>query len=175
MKLWRFVPRIALFALLAPALLMGQAKPDFTGTWKVSAQPEAFTPPPPPPPPPPPGGGFAPPPPPPPPRTIELTIAQTATELRIDRRMTLGDETALYATVYKLDGSETTNQTGPISAASTVAWEGSKLVIASVLSFEDRKLGEAREAFSVEGDRLIVDYTRTTPRGTQHARTTFTR
>jgi len=83
------------FALLA-TVTAAQTRPDFSGVWTPVESPGSA---PPSLPPPRPDG---PPPPPPPPKTVSTTIAQSATELKIDRRVVIeGRETVLRTPLGK--------------------------------------------------------------------------
>lgn len=98
----------AAVVLVLTRLAAAQIRPDFSGVWKpVDTSIGTSTPVPAPPP-----GG--PPPPPPPPRTISTTIAQSASELKVDRRAESGGREVVYNFVFKLDGTESVNQMGPI-------------------------------------------------------------
>jgi len=154
-----------LIAVVMPSPCGSQGVPDFSGTWKVS---DARTEAPPPPPPPPPDGGPLPPP---PPQLRSLTIVQTRTELRIDRTMALGDRTGVFKFVYKLDGTETTNQMGPITTKSKAAWDGPKLVVSSEHFAGDRRLGDSIDVHTLESGTLVIESTRNAPVGTITSKT----
>jgi hypothetical protein len=100
-------------ALAVTALAFAQAKPDFSGTWKLdpakSEMGQAGGPP---------GGGRG-------PGMGTVTVKQTATELT--REMARGERT--MSMTYKLDGTESTNTMGPTTAKSTASWNGDSLVI----------------------------------------------
>lgn len=157
-------------ALIAPNAMMGQPRPDFSGTWKI-AESES-TPPPPLPPAAAIGGRPAPPP---PPRTVGLTIGQSETELRVDRRMVQGDREFVHKLLFHLDGTESVNQTGPIVSKSIASWDGSKLVISSVRSIDDRMLGDSKDIYSLDGARLVIEHSGTTPVGTMRDKSVYIR
>jgi hypothetical protein len=157
------VVALMLFANVTAA----QTKPDFSGVWKpIDMAATTPTPPPPPPPPPlpPPTGG--PPPPPPPPRTLSLTIAQSPSELKIDRRVDGVGRELVYTFTYKLDGSESVNQMGSLVFRTKASWDGAALVLSSVTFVEDRPIGQVKDVYRLEGEELIVETTRQTPSGT---------
>ena len=161
----------AFISLVAVVMLVSwtaaQTRPDFSGVWKpIDAG--VSTPTPPVPPPPPPSG---PPPPPPPPRTLSLTIAQSPSELKIDRRVDGAGRELVYSFTFKLDGSESVNQMGAIVFRTKASWDGPALVLAAVTSVEDKPLGQLKEVYRLEGDELIVESTRQTPAGTFTAKT----
>ena len=159
----------ACVVMVVASAIRAQTRPDFSGVWKPLDSGTATAPAPPPPPPAPPGGG--PPPPPPPPRTIALTIVQSATELRIERRADAGGREVVYNFTYKLDGTESGNQMGSILLKTEAAWEGNALVLSSVVSVEDKPLGQLKEVYGPENGDLVVESTRHTPAGVMTAQT----
>jgi hypothetical protein len=153
-----------------------QSLPDFSGSWKPEARsaPPPLTPRPQTPPAAnAPAGPLPTPPPPPPPQTVGLAIVQTATELRVDRTVQLGDRTAVYKLVYKLDGSESVNQTGPIFGKTKASWEGSRLVLTTVHHADEKILGDSREVYSLEEGKLVIEGTRNMPVGRMTSRDVF--
>ena len=96
-----------------------------------------------------------------------LNITQTPAQLTIDRTMGQGNQTA----VYKLDGSESTNEMGMGKATSKASWEGASLVITTSQTMQGRG-GEPmtiqlKEVYSLEGGALQVIRSTETPNGTQ--------
>ena len=156
MKLTRLATLATAIVLAMLTMVFGQATPDFSGTWKLNADDAPLAPPPPP-----------------PPQTLALTIAQTPAELRVERLMAAGERQLVQKFVYKLDGSESLNQMGPLTSRSTAAWDGPKLVITSVLSVDGRPLGDSKEVYSLDGSTLVVEYNRTTPASTITGRSTY--
>jgi hypothetical protein len=138
----------------------GQARPDLSGTWTPERGADA---PPPPPPAPPAAPGV--PAPPPPPTLVSLTIRQSASELRVERTMQLGGERAVYAFTYNLDGTETTNQMGPIVSKGTAAWNGERLTISSTYYHDGKQIGRGTETYAFEHGKLIVEGERVMPGG----------
>lgn len=164
---------IALTLLISAATTSAtQTTPDFSGSWKHDGPIAPAPPPPPPSPPDTPAGRL---PPPPPPQTQALAIVQTPTELRIDRTVALGERTAVYKSVYKLDGSESVNQTGAITGRTKASWEGAKLVLTTVHQIDEKILGDGREVYSLDGDKLIVESARNLPVGRRTSRSVFVR
>lgn len=93
-----------------PFTARAQSRPDFSGTWtrdgaKSDPSPQGR------------GGGSS------------HTIKQTATEIVVTIAGRGGPETS----IYKLDGSESTNQVqspeGPLTVKATARWDGASLVI----------------------------------------------
>jgi hypothetical protein len=110
-----FLAILLAVALAVPTLAQAQ-KPDFSGKWiqdmEKSDQPQAGRagggg-----------GGGRG------PAGPQEITITQTATEIKIER--VTGQGTT--ATIYKLDGTESTNAGRGGDVKSKTIWEGNKLV-----------------------------------------------
>ena len=158
--------------LALPQVTWAQAKPDFSGTWtfdeaKSDPAPARAG-----------GGGGggggrgggrmggAP--------ATALTIKQTAAELTMDRTTAQGAQTV----IYKLDGSESKNTIGMGPATSKAVWEGSKIVIATMQTVQGRG-GEitidSKDSYSVEGNTLTIETTRTTPAGAQTRKLIYTK
>jgi hypothetical protein len=148
---------LAIFATVTNA----QSRPDFSGAWKPVENPTSTSSPLPPPKP----GG-----PPPPPRTLSTTIAQSVTELKVDRRVERDGGEAVITFIYKLDGTESLNQMGPIVFKTKAAWDGATLVLSSVISIDERTIGESKDIYRLEDGQLIVETTRQTPAGTFRSR-----
>jgi hypothetical protein len=142
---------VTILAVLTFALsvgLLAQA-PNFAGTWKLNAEKSEM------------GGGG---------RMGgrmgggmmggELVVKQTAAELSVTR----GENTS----VYKLDGSESTNQGMRGETKSKARVDGSTIVIDSTSSFEGPNGAmtiTSKEVWSMDGGSLVITTTRTTPRG----------
>ena len=147
---------IGLLAIAAglAAIAGAQGKPDFSGVWKPVDS--ASTPLPPPQP-----GG-----PPPPPRTVSTTITQSATELKVDRRVEMAGRDTVHTFIYKLDGTESVNQMGPLVFKTKAVWDGAALVLTSVISTGGAAFGEARDVYRFENGDLVVETNRKTPTAT---------
>ena len=159
------------FSLALPMAVMAQAKTDFAGTWtfdeaKSDPAPARAG-----------GGGGgggrgggrmggAP--------ATAMTIKQTAGELTLDRTMAQGAQTV----VLKLDGSESTNTIGMGPAASKAVWDGARLVVTTTQTVQGRG-GEitinSKEIYSVQGNVLTIETTRTTPAGEQTRKLIYTK
>jgi len=158
----RYALMAALVLFLAlPQVVLAQAKTDFSGTWtfdeaKSDPAPARAG-----------GGGGgggrgggrmggAPP--------TAMTIKQSASELTMDRTTAQGAQTV----VLKLDGSESKNTIGMGPAVSKAVWDGPRLVVTTTQTVQGRG-GEitidSREIYSVSGNTLTIDITRTTPMG----------
>ena len=176
--------RAVLVSLVLGATVAGhvtstaQSRPDFSGSWTAESVPEPPAPPPPPPPPrsaTQPAGQLPPPPPPPPPSTLAMAIRQTGTELVIERTLSSPDAAVIPRVTYKLDGGESINTNAFMTTKTTAAWEGSTLILSTVHSVEGKAVGSSREAYRLDGARLIVERTLNTPRGTLSGMQAFVR
>ena len=158
--------RVTALCLLFLAITTGhpwaQQRPDFSGEWRPSGGDAT--------PPAPPAGG-----PPPPPRTLSITVSQTPDELKITRRVVSEGREAVYHFTYKLDGTESVNQMGPLVFYTRVSREGASLVLASDVGFDDRRIGTLRETYALEDGTLTVDTIRTGPAGTMKSKTVHER
>src|SRR5688572_8508598 len=156
---------IALAVVLAlPSLALAQAKTDFSGTWtfdeaKSDPAPARAG-----------GGGGggggrgggrmggAP--------ATAMTIKQTGTELTMERTMAQGPQTV----TLKLDGTDSTNTIGAGPATSKAVWDGPRLVVTTTQTMQGRG-GEitinSKEIYTVSGNVLTIETTRTTPAGDQ--------
>jgi hypothetical protein len=149
---------------------VAQSRPDFSGTWTLDDAASSLAIPPPRQPPP----GVPPPPPPPTPKA--LAIRQSGNDLAIDRTLVgEGNRTSTNKLLFYLDGSESTNHVGPILGKSKASWEGTTLVFSTTNSVEDTRLPDLRETYAVDGDRLVVTESRTTPRGAVERRFVYRR
>ena len=157
-----------LLSIALPTAVLAQAKTDFSGTWtfdeaKSDPAPARAG-----------GGGGrgggrmggAP--------ATAMTIKQTPAELTIDRTTAQGAQTV----VYKLDGTESTNTIGMGAATSKASWDGARLVIATNQTVQGRG-GEitidSKETYSVQGNILTIETTRTTPAGAQTRKLVYTK
>ena len=158
--------------LALPSLGLAQAKTDFSGTWtfdeaKSDPAPARAG-----------GGGGggrgggrmggAP--------ATAMTIKQTATELSMDRTMAQGPQTV----VLKLDGTDSTNTIGMGPATSKAVWDGPRLVVTTTQTMQGRGGGgevtiTSKEIYSVAGNVLTIETTRTTPAGDQTRKLIYTK
>ena len=158
-------------SMALPTALLAQAKTDFSGTWtfdeaKSDPAPARAG-----------GGGGgggrgggrmggAP--------ATAMTIKQTATELSMDRTTAQGAQTV----VLKLDGTDSTNTIGMGPATSKAVWDGPRLVVSTTQTMQGRG-GEvtitSKEIYSVAGNVLTIETTRTTPAGDQTRKLIYTK
>ncbi len=141
----RAVTTLAVLTFALSAGLLAQA-PNFAGTWKLNAEKSEM------------GGGGG--------RGMgggmmgELVVTQTAAELSVTR----GRNTS----VYKLDGSESTNAGMRGETKSKAKVDGSTILIDSTSSFEGPNGAmtiTSKQVWSMDGGSLVITTTRTTPRG----------
>src|SRR5687767_944477 len=103
-----------------------------------------------------------------------MTIKQTAGELTLDRTTAQGAQTV----VLKLDGSESTNTIGMGPAASKAVWDGPRLVVTTTQTVQGRG-GEitinSKEIYTVQGNVLTIETTRSTPAGEQTRKLIYTK
>jgi hypothetical protein len=133
-----------------------QDQPVFSGRWKPVESTAPATPAP----------ATSPDGPPPPPRTLSITITQSATEMKVDRELETAGRTMVSTLTYKLDGTKSVNQVGPIVFTTSAAWESAALILSSVVTADEKPLGHLREVYRLENGELIVETTRETPAGT---------
>jgi hypothetical protein len=159
---------IIVILIVATAALVAQKKPDFSGSWTLDPSrsemggggpggggPGRG-----------PGGGGP----------SKLVVKQTDATLTIEREM--GGETVTQT--YKLDGSESVNRGmrgGEVKSKSR--WDGDKLVTEGSQSMNtpggDMTI-QTKEIRSMAADgTMVVETTRTTPRGTTTSKLVFTK
>ena len=159
--------RVTLLALMAAVILPfaahAQPKADFSGTWTLDTAKSD----------PPPqgrgggggGGGGG-----------TQTIKQAANELSITSEGRGGPQTL----VYKLDGSESTNQVmgrgGAQTVKSTAKWDGSSLVIETTRDFQGTPI-TTKEVRRLDngGKEMQVESTTQTPNGELKRKTVYTK
>ena len=140
-------------ALIVPSPARAQSKSDFSGAWTLDAAksdaPMAGR-----------GGRGG------PAGPVTLTIKQTAAELTIETKR--GDQS--QTATFKLDGSESKNETMGRGGAQTVAskahWDGAKLVIESTREIQGFAI-TTKEVRSLSADmkEMTVETRISTPQG----------
>jgi hypothetical protein len=110
------------------------------------------------------------PPPPPPPRTLALTITQAGSVITMERHLAQpgqpGGGADVRASRYEIDGAPTISQNGALTLTTRATREGSVLVLTSEAVVDGRPFGTVRDRYSLVGDQLVVESTRTLPAGT---------
>ena len=135
---------VILAAAVFPFTARGQGRPDFSGTWTRVADrnyPAAR-------------GGSS------------HTIKQTTTEIAVTIAGRVGPETS----IYKLDGSISTNQSqspeGPLTIAGTARWDGASLVIETTREIRGTTI-TTREVRTLDatGKEMTIEATTRSPQG----------
>lgn len=112
---------VTVTTLLFAATLAAQAKPNFSGTWKLNTSKSDF--------------GMLPPT---ESRTDVIDQADPALKVSTTSEGAQGKQSATLS--YTTDGKEVTNKVGPREIKSTAAWEGDGLVVNSKFSFNDAEI-----------------------------------
>jgi hypothetical protein len=149
----RFLSTAALLAAFATAPALAQAKPDFSGAWKLNAEKSD------------PmgggggGGGMM--------RNAVTTITQTATELTLVTKFGENSRTASY----KLDGSESVNPgMRGAETKSKAKWDGATLVLEHVRNMSGpngdmQMMSKEVRSLSADGKTMTVVTTSQGPNG----------
>lgn len=154
--------RISVLAVaFALASTAAQTRPDFSGVWTWLNPPKPSRPAPDLPP-------GAPPLPERPsrPKHISLTIAQSATEMKVEHRSERDGREEVLTWVYTLDGSESVNRVGRSTYTTMAAWKGDALVLTSTVPMEGQPDWRLTDVYRMEKDELIVENTTINFRGT---------
>ena len=151
--------RVLLMAMIVAAALpftgRAQGRPDFSGTWiRVvdKSDPSTQTP----------NSGH--------------TIKQTATEIAVTLPGRGGPETS----IYRLDGTEGTNQSlspeGPLTVTGTAKWEGASLVIETRREIRGMTI-TTREVRTLDatGKEMTIEATTRSPQGEVSRKVVFSR
>jgi len=144
MRLVRLTILVA--TVIIPFAARAQSKPDFSGTWTRDAaksDPQQ-------------GRGGA----------GSHTIKQTATEIALTILGRGGPETS----TYKLDGSESINQTqspeGPLTVKGTAKWEGASLVIETTREIRGMSITTKEvRTLDASGKEMTIQATTRSPQG----------
>lgn len=137
---------ITILAVIAPCAARAQSKPDFSGTWTrdpAKSDPQQGR-----------GGSSG------------HTIKQTDTEIAVTITGRGGPETS----IYKLDGSESRNQSespeGPITVKGRARWEGASLVIETTREIRGMTITSKEvRTLDVTGKEMTLEATTQSPQG----------
>jgi hypothetical protein len=144
-------------AVILPFPARAQTKPNFSGTWTLDASksdaPMGRR-----------GGAPA--------SSEPIVVTQTANQLTIKR----GEQSL----VYKLDGSESTNQMptrgGTQEIKSKARWDGSKLVIETTRDFQGMSITQKEmRSLSADGKEMVVEQSVQTPQGERTTKQVYTK
>jgi|HubBroStandDraft_6_1064221.scaffolds.fasta_scaffold184622_1 hypothetical protein len=137
----------ALFVTAFATSMLAQSKPNFSGTWKLNLAKCDFGPLPAP-----------------DSRTDVITHNEPTIKIDVDSKGGQGDFAGTLN--YSTDGKEVTNKMGPRDVKSTLAWEGSHLVVNSKLTFNDAEVTiKAVWTLSEDGKTLSQDAHINSPMG----------
>jgi hypothetical protein len=107
---------------------------------------------------------------------LSLSIMQTPTQIRMDRRVEVGGREEIHTFLYRLDGAETVNQMGMLTFTTKASWDADRLVLSSAVSAEgNAAVGTMKDIYRLDHGELIVDSTRTAPAGVFTSRTVHKR
>jgi hypothetical protein len=141
----RSVLLAVVLAAAFPFTARAQSRPDFSGTWtRVADKSDQAA-----------QGGSS-----------SHTIKQTATEIALTIAGRGGPETS----IYKLDGSTSTNQSqspeGPLTVAGTARWDGASLVIETTREIRGMTI-TTREVRTLDttGRQMTIEATTRSPQG----------
>lgn len=98
-------------------------------------------------------------------------ITQTADELKVTRRTASGGREAIMNSSYKLNGTESLNQIGPLVFRTTAQWENGALILTSTVTTEENPIGTMRQIYSLDHGQLVVESSRSSPAGLMNDRT----
>jgi len=137
--------------------MLAQSKPNFSGTWKLNIAKSDFGPLPAP-----------------DSRTDVITQNEPTIKIDVDSKGGQGDFAGTLN--YTTDGKEVTNKMGPRDVKSTLAWEGSHLVVNSKLSFNDAEVTiKSVWTLSDDGKTLSQDAHINSPMGELDTKQVFER
>ena len=147
----RLLTVTAFLATLAQGQVAAQAKPNFSGAWKLNVErsdpmgggPGG------------PGGGSM--------ASAVTTITQTPDKMTIEVKV--GEQPPRVSN-YNLDGTESVNTTQRGESKSKVSWEGAGMVITTESSFNGNAFtSKSVRVLSADGKQMTVTTTRQTPNG----------
>ena len=133
----RVLCQVFICVALTGAILAGQEKPSFVGTWKLSADaaPDMFT-------------------------SPQLTVAEEGKTMTVTNASQMGE----FKTTYSLDGTEAKSPIDfngtTIERVTKTAWDGSKLLLTITSNFNGQSF-ETKQVWSLGADgTLTVEVTR---------------
>ena len=138
---------VAIVVLLVMGIGIAQAKPNFSGSWKMNIAKSEFGPMP-------------------PPSSVVQKITHNDPKLTVDSTSVgeRGEFTTNYA--YTTDGKECVNQIRNFEMKSTVKWDGDTLVIESKMDFQGNAATMSEKwTLSEDGKTLTVNRHFSSPQG----------
>ncbi len=153
MKTRSFV--MAAFTVALGLAAVGQAKPNFTGAWKLNIEKSEFGPMP-------------------PPTSMNLKIDHTDPDLKVATAQSGAQGDMNYELKYNTEGKETTNTIGPMEAKSTATWEGDDLAINTKVDANGVEVGlKGKWTLSADGKTLTEVNHETSPQGEMDLKRVF--
>lgn len=127
-------------ACLGVSAIAAQAKPNFSGDWKLDTAKSDF-------------GGF------PGPSSMTQKISHEDPSLKIAAKMSTDNGDFDFESRYTTDGKESVNQFGPNSMKSTLTWEADVLLINSKGQFGDNEV-TMKDKWELSGDGTTLTVSR---------------
>lgn len=126
---------------------MAQAKPNFSGTYKLNVDKSDFGPLP-------------------PPTSITLNIDHADPDLKVSTSSSGPQGDQNYDMKYTTDGKESTNKVGPMEAKSTCTWDGDDLAVNTNLDANGMQIGiKGKWSLSSDGKTLTQNAHINSPQG----------
>jgi hypothetical protein len=124
-----------------------QAKPNFSGDWKLNVDKSDFGPMP-------------------PPTTMTLKIDHADPSLKVATAAATAQGEMNYDAKYTTDGKESTNSMGPMEAKSTMIWDGDDLAVTTKLDAGGTEIAvKGKWALSADGKTITQTAHVTSPQG----------
>jgi hypothetical protein len=124
-----------------------QAKPNFSGDWKLNVDKSDFGPMP-------------------PPTTMTQKIDHADPDLKVSTSQSGPQGDISYDAKYTTDGKECTNTVGPMEAKSTVTWDGDDLAVTTDLDANGMQIKiKGKWSLSADGKTLTQSAHVNTPQG----------
>lgn len=142
-----FILAFAALTAFAFGAAQAQAKPNFSGTWKLNNDKSEFGPMP-------------------APEKMVMTITHAEPNLNVKTAQSGGQGDMEYEAKYVTDGTETTNTIGPMEAKSTCKWDGDALKIVTKLNLGGSDVViDGKWVLSEDGKTIVNSAHVTTPQG----------
>lgn len=135
------------FTLLVAAAGAVQAKPNFSGDWKLNADKSDFGPLP-------------------PPTSMAMKIDHADPDLKVTTSISGQQGDMTVDAKYNTEGKETTNQFGPMQSKSTANWEGDDLVVKTKIDANGTEIAvNGKWTLSADGKTLTQTQHVNSPQG----------
>lgn len=124
-----------------------QAKPNFSGDWKLNVDKSEFGPMP-------------------PPTSMSVKIDHTDPDLKVATQQSGAQGDMNYEVKYTTDGKESTNTIGPMEAKSTATWDSDDLIVNTKLDANGMQITiKGKWSLSADGKTLTQSSHLTSPQG----------